>query len=90
MLGDGIPSAPVMVLLDDGQECAAQFWQSSLDGQPPKWYVSRDVYGNGLPWQEICQQVVGWTPIAGWTYLSGGVFIWSQEMKQMEMELRTE
>jgi hypothetical protein len=63
MRGPGIPSLPVIALLDNGEQCPAEFWQSTAEGQPPKWYMSKDVLGYDCPYIEICNTVVGWVPV---------------------------
>lgn len=77
MRGHGIPSEPVLVLLDDGETFAAEFWKSSLPGQPQKWYMSKDVFGYPEPYTEICQTVVGWKPITGWKRFGHGVAVFA-------------
>lgn|SRR3990167_4547135 len=66
MIGPGIPSEPVLVLLDTGETISAEFWQSTSEGQPPKWYISKTVYEYPEPYREICETVVGWKKIIEW------------------------
>jgi hypothetical protein len=75
MRGPGIPSAPVLALLDTGAVIAAEFWQSSAEGQPPKWYISKTIHLYPEPFLEICETVIGWLEITEYIYTPVGTAV---------------
>lgn len=79
MRGNGQTSAPVMALLDNGETIPAEFWQSSLEGQPQKWYKSRDVYKYDCPYMLLCNEVIGWVPIKRFYTIGKRVFVECEE-----------